>query len=291
MEFFLIKDLETISGIKSHTIRIWEKRFNLIIPLRTQTNIRYYTNENLKKLLNISILNRSGIKISKIAKLNDKELKEKVLMVSHKSLDTETLLENLILSTIELDELKFEDILTNLIVNNGIEDTFIKVLKPFFERIGILWQTGSIMPAQEHLISALVRQKLIVAIDSLRNHTLPDKKSFLLFLPEEELHELGLLLYQYILKKRGYPVIYLGQSVPLEDLIKIIKIKSVDCFLTSMNLSMLTKTTPALIRLFTNELKEKSLYLAVSNENKEKKKLPKNIIPFSSTLELIDNFL
>jgi len=164
---YSIRDLEQLTGIKAHTLRIWEKRYGVVIPKRTPTNIRYYTDEDLKKLLNISILNRHGFKISNIANLENEDLGKKIISITNKSFDSDSNIENLIISMIELDEGKFEKILTTLIINLGFEDAFIKVLMPFFEKIGVLWQIGTINPAQEHFITNLIRQKIIVAIDGL----------------------------------------------------------------------------------------------------------------------------
>ncbi len=230
---YSIKDLEQLTGIKAHTLRIWEKRYGLVIPKRTNTNIRYYSDQNLKKLLNVAILNRHGLKISKIAKLENEELNEKIISVTSKLNDTASQIESLVIAMIELDENMFEKILTTSIINHGFEDTFLKILFPFFEKIGILWQIGTINPGQEHFISNLVRQKMIVAIDGLVMPTnMPGQKSFVLFLPEDELHEIGLLFYSYMLQKLGHQVIYLGQMLPFDDLKAIVKSQNPDALLT-----------------------------------------------------------
>ncbi|MFP4366063.1 MAG: MerR family transcriptional regulator [Bacteroidales bacterium] len=233
MARYSIKDLEELSGIKAHTIRIWEKRYGIIMPERTDTNIRLYSDEDLKKLLNVSILNRYGLKISHLAKLSQDDLKEKVIHISRDTSDASVQIENLIISMLELDEWKFDKILSGSIIRMGFEDTLVKVMHPFFEKIGLLWQTGSINPAQEHFVSNLLRQKLIVAIDGQEPVTREDQDTFILFLHENELHELGLLFYSYLLKKKGMKVIYLGQAVPFEDLKKITHIQNARYFLTS----------------------------------------------------------
>jgi len=184
MATYSIRDLEKISGIKAHTIRIWEKRYEIIQPSRTPTNIRFYSDNDLRKLLNISFLSRNGLKISKIANLGNDEIGEKVLLFTQKANHTENTIESLIISMIELDENKFERILSNIIIKLGFEETFTNILHPFFEKIGILWQAGTIIPAHEHFISGLVRQKLIVAIDGLRDKPIIKNSQFLLFLPE-----------------------------------------------------------------------------------------------------------
>ncbi len=233
MSSYSIKDLEKLSGIKAHTIRIWEKRYGIVNPARTNTNIRLYSDKDLKKLLNISILNRHGLKISHLAKLTHNELIEKVIHISRETSDLGTQIENLIISMLELDEWKFDKILSDSIMKIGFEETLVHLIHPFFEKIGLLWQTGSINPAQEHFVSNLLRQKLIVAIDGQAPVKRDNPLTFILFLHENELHELGLLFYSYLLKKRGIKVIYLGQAVPFDDLYKISNIQETQYFLTS----------------------------------------------------------
>ena len=213
--------------------QIWEKRYNIVDPQRTNSNIRVYSDDDLKRLLNVAILNKNGLKISNIAKLSPKQLREKVSQISRHGSKDDAQIENLLVSMIELNDKQFEKILSNCILKIGFEETFIKVLSPLFNRIGILWQTNSISPAQEHFISNLVRQKLLVAIDGQYIPAIENPKKFLLFLPEGELHELGLLFAQYMIRKNGHQVVYLGQSVPLTDIIEISKIVEPDYLFTS----------------------------------------------------------
>jgi len=232
MGHYSIKDLEKLSGVKAHTIRIWEKRFKIIQPSRTETNFRYYNDEQLKKLLNISLLNNHGYKISNIAKLAECDICAEVEKLSVGERMYERQLEKLVVSMIELDEEKFEKQLSKLISQYGFEDAMLHIIYPFFDKIGILWQTGRVTPAQEHFVSNLVRQKLIVAIDGLKKKTVPHHKNFLLFLPEGELHEIGLLFCTYLLRKYGHKVIYLGQSLPLKDLAYVVRNRKPDYLLT-----------------------------------------------------------
>jgi len=229
---YSIKDLEKISGVKAHTIRIWEKRFNIIQPSRTDTNFRYYDDEQLKKLLNISLLNNYGYKISSIAKLCDKDICKEVEKVALSGKNYDAQIEKLVIAMIEMDEDGFESQLTEFIARDGFEDAIHNVVYPFFDKIGVLWQTGSVSPAQEHFVSNIVRQKLISAIDGLKKERLENFKTFLLFLPEGELHEMGLLFSAYLLKKYGHRVIYLGQSLPLADLKHVVKTRKPDILLT-----------------------------------------------------------
>lgn len=219
MAVYSIKELENLSGIKAHTIRIWEKRYNLIEPHRTITNIRYYTDQELKKILNVAVLNRHGIKISNIARLSEKELKEEILRVSVSYPSMENAIDSMIISMIDLDEIKFLSTLNKAISKHGFTDAFLNVVYPFLDKIGVLWLAGDVNPAQEHFVSNLVRQKIISAIDGFSHVFNPNAEKFLLFLPEGEWHEIGLLFSLYLLKEKGHDVIYLGQSVPYSDIL------------------------------------------------------------------------
>lgn len=232
---YSIKDLERLSGIKAHTIRIWEKRYDLIFPKRTATNIRYYDSDDLKQVLNIAILNRNGIKISKIAKMSSSEIADKVLETSAADSSEEAQIETLLIAMIEFDDIRFEKVVTNCTIRMGFEETVIKVIYPFFKKVGLLWQLDSINPAQEHFISNIIRQKFIVAIDGLSGNYGPNAKTFLLFLQEGELHELGLLFYNYLILKAGHKVIYLGQSVPLDNVVTVASQFAVNYLVTSIH--------------------------------------------------------
>ncbi|MBT1708015.1 MerR family transcriptional regulator [Fulvivirgaceae bacterium PWU5] len=220
---YSIKELEKLSGIKAHTIRIWEKRHKIIAPARTTTNIRFYSDDDLKKLINVSLLNNNGIKISRIADMSIEEMNRKVLEISELHSDAAVHIDQLVLAMIGLEEEMFEKNLNTLILRYGFEKTISDIIYPFLEKIGILWQTQNITPAHEHFISNLIRQKIIVAIDGL---TLPVKgtRKALLYLPEGEMHELSLLFSNFLARKAGYRTYYLGQNVPYEDLVKIVEI-------------------------------------------------------------------
>ncbi len=217
MHAFTIKDLENLSGIKAHTIRIWEQRYSFLSPNRTDTNIRFYSNEELKILLNVALLNKYGYKISHIDKMSETDLTEKIMSLSSFEAQQERLLNDLINYTINLQLDEFEQIIDSYITNKGIEKTVTQIIFPYLERIGILWVTNHINPAQEHLVTNVVRQKLIIGIETATPHV-DLNLSLLLFLPEGEHHELGLLYMYYMLKIRGIKVIYLGSNVPLADI-------------------------------------------------------------------------
>ncbi len=224
MDSFTIKDLENISGIKAHTIRIWEQRYQFLKPNRTDTNIRFYSNEELKKVLNIALLNKYGFKISHIDKMNEAEVREKILSLTQLEAQQERIVNELIQCLVDLDLDKLENILDNYIHTRGIERTITQIIFPFMEKIGILWVTNHINPAQEHLVSNIIRQKLIVGIESVST-SLKVNKTILLFLPEGEYHELGMLFMYYLLKSRGVSTIYLGANVPLSDVEYLVNLK------------------------------------------------------------------
>ncbi|TSA43643.1 MAG: MerR family transcriptional regulator [Chitinophagaceae bacterium] len=227
MHSFTIKDLENLSGIKAHTIRIWEQRYSFLKPSRSDTNIRYYSNEELKKLLNIALLNKYGYKISHIDKMNEAELQEKLLTLTQTQAQQERLLNDLIQYMVDFDMEKFEILLDSCILAKGIERTVNQIIFPFLEKIGILWLTNHINPAQEHLVTNIIRQKLILGIEQI-NGVLQKNKTILLFLPEGEYHELGLLFMNFLLKSRGVKTIYLGASVPIADMVQLVKQKKPD---------------------------------------------------------------
>src|ERR1700759_951662 len=213
MNVFTIKALENLSGIKAHTIRIWEQRYNFLKPSRTDTNIRYYCNQELKTVLNISLLNKYGYKISHIDKMSEQELKSKLISLSDLEARQERLGNELIAHMIDLEIDAFERVLDHYVLTNGIDKAITQIVFQFLHRIGILWVTNHIHPAQEHLVSNIIRQKLVVGIEgavTLRQV----HRTILLFLPEGEHHELGLLYVHYLLRSHGARVLYLGADTP-----------------------------------------------------------------------------
>lgn len=237
MAIYSIKDLEKLCGIKAHTIRIWEQRYGIVKPERTSTNIRYYQDEDLKRLLNISLLNKNGLKISKIANMSEKEIAEKVAAISEVDFDHGTQLDALTISMIEMDEYKFDRIISTNIQQLGFEQTMLQVIYPFLDKLGVLWLTGSINPVQENFISCLIRQKIISAIDKEPVAMGDRVKKFLIYLPEGETQELSLLFMQYLLKARKNKVLYLGTSISINDLIDACTIHKPDFIFT-----MITET-------------------------------------------------
>jgi len=290
MAKYSIKELENLSGIKAHTLRIWEKRYNIITPHRTETNIRYYQDADLKQLLNIAILNRHGMKISEIAHLSKEQLNEKVINIAHETSSIESQIENLIIAMIDLDESKFDQVLSRFIMHEGFEKTVIKVIFPFFEKIGLLWQTGNINPAHEHFVSNLFRQKLMVAIDNL---VISDKqlaKKFILFLPEGEYHELGLLFYNYLIKRNGHLVYYLGSSVPFGDIIETSKIVRPDYLFTAMVSSLQGDSSTEFMKKLSQAFPFQSIFITGRYVKDHLQAVPSNVIKIAAPTDLI-NFL
>lgn len=285
MSTYSIKDIEKFTGIKAHTIRIWEKRYRVIDPERTDTNIRYYSDADLKKLLNISILNRNGFKISDIVWMGEDELSEKVLQVTQRIYDADTQLEGLVVAMIELDELKFDKLLSSSIIKFGFEQAVLQVIYPFFERVGLLWQVGSISPAQEHFMSNLIRQKLIVAIDGLAMGIANDSKTFLLFLPEGEWHEIGLLFSCYILRKRGYKVVYLGQSVPYDNLKEVVHLRNCNVLLTQFISAITNEGLQDYINRLSFDFPEMSIFMGGYQFLDRELDIPKNVSVYNDMTE------
>lgn len=220
--------------MKAHTIRIWEQRYNLISPQRTDTNIRFYTDEEVKRLLKIAALYHQGIKISKIASMSEEAINEFILNIELHTGNEHVALEKLTIAMIDLSEEHFLSVFNACIQERGFKNTMIQLIYPFLQKVGVMWQVGDVHPAQEHFISNLIRQKLIAAIDQLYKPKTKDDKKIILFLPEGELHELGLLFYSYLLQEMNYHVIYLGQSVPPEDLVNVAKKYNCQLFVTSV---------------------------------------------------------
>ncbi|MCK0131270.1 MerR family transcriptional regulator [Flavobacteriaceae bacterium F08102] len=216
---FSIKDLENLSGIKAHTIRIWEKRYQLLSPSRTNTNIRYYNLTNLQLLLNVTFLYNNGYKISKISELPPEEIKHKCREIISAQAKKNLFINDVKLAMLNFDQMAFEDAYQKLINTVEFREVFVAYFIPFLEEIGLLWHTDTITPAHEHFITALIKQKIMVQTERVQMlppiHT---NDQFVLFLPDHEIHELGLLYANYEIIKNGYPTIYLGQSIPINSL-------------------------------------------------------------------------
>ncbi|MEQ1586379.1 MAG: MerR family transcriptional regulator [Cyclobacteriaceae bacterium] len=284
---YSIKELEKLSGIKAHTIRIWEKRHHLVTPQRTQTNIRYYSDEDLKKIINVSVLNNHGVKISKIVGLTNDQIYRQVNELSEANSSIEIYIDQLVLAMIDMEEEQFEKILSNLVLKFGFEKAVVEIVYPFLEKIGILWLTNNITPAQEHFISNLVRQKMIVAIDGLPLVPKSAQKA-LLFLPENELHELGLLFYHYITKKEGFRTYYLGQMVPHKDLKYVVEQHQPDLLITSLTSGPSPHAMQGYLARLSQDFTRATILVAGYALKKAKLDPLHNIITFDNAMALKD---
>lgn len=281
---YSIKELEKLSGIKAHTIRIWEKRHKLIDPSRTSTNIRFYSDDDLKKIINVSLLNNNGLKISRIAEMSQEEMNQRILEISEIKSDLSIQIDQLVVSMINMDEEAFEKILASLILRHGFEKTMTEIVYPFLEKIGILWQTQNITPAHEHFISNLIRQKIIVAIDGL---PIPPRSSrkIVLFLPEGELHELGLLFFHYVCRKSGLRTYYIGQNTPHDDLVKVISTHQPEMMLTSITSTSSVPVEEYFERL-SKDFPDVTIFASGYQVSRYKGMKVKNIQTFTNALEL-----
>ena len=287
MSYYSIKDIEQLSGIKAHTLRIWEQRYNFIKPKRTDTNIRYYDDEDLKLVLNIALLKDNGLKISRICEMKEEEVRHEVKVLMDKKLGFPEQIQGLTLAMLDLDEERFEKILSTNILQIGFERTMINLINPFFLKIGILWQTGSISPAQEHFISNLIRQKIIVAIDGQVNQAQYNKK-YILYLPENELHEITLLFSSYLIKSRNNKVIYLGQNVPHEDLVNIYLDHNPDFILTVLTSNPTQDQIQAHIYKLSESFKNSTILVSGHQVVGQGLDFPDNVFLLNKLQDLID---
>ncbi len=222
MDRYTIAELEKLTGIKTGTIRIWERRYRIIKPHRTDTNRRWYDDDDLIRIINISILYRHGVKISKIASMTGAEISREVALLTKVTTDTDTQLDSLVVSMTDFNEKSINENLMRSIISRGFEETFEKIVFPFMRRVGIMWQTGTVDIGAEHFMTNIFRKRLIVATDSLPDTDRSDKKRVLLYLPESELHEMGLLFFAFIVKKEGHDILYLGQSTPFNAMTNVV---------------------------------------------------------------------
>lgn len=288
---YSIADLENLTGIKAHTIRIWEKRYNVIEPSRTATNIRYYSNDDMRKLINISALMKAGMKISKISKLSSEELNEEINKRISSGMEEDVVAESyisqLINAGLDFNEASFDKLFSSSILRYGINDAYVKILIPVLVRIGLLWTTEKLNAAQEHFISNMIKQKLYSAIDALPPATNAESP-IVLFLPDFEDHEIGLLMANYILRQSGRKVIYLGQKVPLVN----IKDTVIECK-PSQLLFFLIQTRPNdFLQNYINQLSDqfKNLLIFVTGNKQliENISLPSNIQFISNPEDLAE---
>ena len=291
---FSIKDLENLSGIKAHTIRIWEKRYQIFTPERTQTNIRFYTLEELQKLLNVSFLNNYGYKISRVAELSDLELNKLVKQVYSEKTNTVFAINVLKIAMINFDTLLFNETHLELAKTKSFESIFLDIYIPFLNEIGMLWQTSSIKPIHEHFISYLILQKLIenTCAIQLKTQLIDEDKVFVLFLPENEVHEMSLMFTNYQLIRKGYRTIYLGSSVPFGDLLEISKFYDDINFISHFTVMPYSDEVDPYVKKFEKEIlnvKSSKLYVS-GNQTQYLTPNNTNIFRFNLPEDLVNTF-
>ncbi|HVN56828.1 MAG TPA: MerR family transcriptional regulator [Bacteroidales bacterium] len=227
LNVYSIKDLENFSGIKAHTIRIWEKRYSILEPDRTDSNIRMYSESELKKILNVAFLNRNGLKISKIAALDDDQLTGKVMAVSSRNdePDQEFQPGKLLMSALRFNEEQFTDALMPFISRFGVEQAYINYLSPLLLKAGILWQTGSLTRSQEQFINHTIKKIILVEDSLLKCHNGKSQEIIAMINTSDNLTDNNFLFYKYAMKKRGYSVIFTGGALPATEIIEIHRIK------------------------------------------------------------------
>ncbi|WP_298497327.1 MerR family transcriptional regulator [uncultured Algibacter sp.] len=255
---FSIKDLENLTGIKAHTIRIWEKRYNLLSPDRSDTNIRNYSLTSFQKLLNISYLNNNGLKISKIADLDEDQIPIKVREIASRAKVEDHAINALKMAMINFDQVLFYSTYNNLLENKSFSEIFYSVFLPLLNEIGLLWQTNTITPAHEHFLSVHMKQKILLNTERLQLlEPKPVSKTFVLFLPENEIHDIGLLFINYQLRSKGYHTIFLGESVPMESLTDLLDFFEEITFVSYFTVYPESKDIPEYINKFEELLLEK----------------------------------
>lgn len=292
---FSIKDLENLTGIKAHTIRIWEKRYNLLSPDRSDTNIRNYGITSFQKLLNISYLNNNGLKISKIASLKEEEIPIKVREIASRGKVEDHAINALKVSMINFDQVLFYNTYNNLLENKAFSDIFYSVFMPLLNDIGLLWQTNTISPAHEHFISVHIKQKILLNIEKLQSlEPKPDTKTYVLFLPDNEIHDIGLLYINYELRSKGFHTIFLGESVPMSSLTDLFnffeEIIFVSYFTVYPENENVTSYLENFSELLLKENRSQLLLLGQKLSNYDRNSLPKKISIFNSIENLVKEF-
>ncbi|WP_333878923.1 MerR family transcriptional regulator [Flavobacterium sp.] len=290
---FSIKDLENLSGIKAHTIRIWEKRYNILEPMRTETNIRMYDLSNLQKLLNITLLHNYGYKISKISKLPNEKIPQLVNeIVSEKSAKHHAI-SAFKMAMMNFDHALFFSTYNRLLSEKSFREVFYEIFIPLMEEIGLLWQTDTITPAHEHFISYLIKQKILINTEKFQiQEPTRDDRIFVLYLPMNEIHELGLMYLNYEILSLGFKTIYLGESVPVDNLKDLKRHFNNITYVCYMTVEPNVGEVNSYIKTIHDQILEESSELFLigrMTENIDPKQLSHKIIKFHSIKELINS--
>jgi DNA-binding transcriptional MerR regulator len=290
---FGIRDLENLSGIKAHTIRIWEKRYGLLNPERTETNIRTYSLQSLQKLLNVTLLYNNGYKISKIAKIPEQQINQRVREIVAQSSVKSHAINAFKLSMINFDQSLFQKTYSGLLAEKSFREIFWEVFMPLLHELGLLWQSETIGPAHEHFVTHLIKQKIYTSTEKLQAlEPTREDKVFVLYLPENEIHEIGLLFVNYELVLRGYKTIFLGQTIPLENLVDLQKYYDDLFFLSYFTVIPTKDNLDKYLESFQEYLgKENSANLWIlgrQTEHLSEKQLPETIRAFHSIEQLLN---
>ena len=294
---FSIKNLENISGIKAHTIRIWEKRYKLLSPERTDTNIRKYSLESLRKLLNINLLYKNGFKISKIANLEPEKISPIVREITLENNTENISINALKLAMVNFDVVMFDNKYKILVENYGFEYVFFKIFVPLMAELGILWQTGAICPSHEHFVTSLIKQKIHVQTEKIQNKKSVEKSSpkFVVFLPENEIHELSALYLNYLVLSKGFQTIFLGQSIPIKSLKTLLSQNQVLHFITYITVQPSRSNISNYIKLFYENIltgkKNKLSIFGPQAKFLESQQLPENVFVFKNHETFVEQFL
>jgi len=285
MTFYSIKDMEHLSGIKAHTIRIWEKRYGLLDPDRSDTNIRSYSDKDVRRILNVAMLVKNGYKISAVALFDEQRLQLEVIRINRNSTEPDKNIDQLLFLTVNLDTFGFETLMNLIISQNGFKKTIEQVVFPFFERIGILWQTGSIFTAHEHFVSNLIRNRLIREIGNFESNE--SAKSVLFFLRNDEWHELGLLYFNYLAAEAGLRCVYLGQSLPFEDLSNLLNAQKYDFVCTSFIQAIEKAELEQYLANLSFVFNQNKILIAGRQIGLNKPKLPSNMVVVKNSNDFI----
>lgn len=285
--------MEKFSGVKAHTIRIWEQRYQLLTPKRTETNIRYYDEDQLKYLLNVTLLVENGFRISQICAMTEEEFNKELKIVASQGIKSREdshlkgSINELVLSMLELDESRFEKILSSSLLKRSFEETVIKLIYPFLNRIGVMWRIGEVSTAQEHFIYQLIRQKIIVAIDGLIERKRTGEK-YLLFLPKSEFSDLLILLFTYVLKSRGKQCIYLGADIPFKDLQQVTQITDPDVLFTFVKAPASKIDTQAYIYELSEKFEDRQILISGNPYFMDELEYPSNVLLILEVEDLIE---
>ena len=265
---------------------MWEKRYGLLSPQRTETNIRYYLDQDVKMLLNAALLNRHGYKISRIACMSQRQMHEAVLEITEKEPDSDLQSDTLTLSMLELDEEKFDATIRLRIEEHGFKATMMDVVFPFLNRLNVLWMTGSVMPVQENYIAGLIKQKIYVAIDNLPHPTHP-RGTFIVYLPEGEEHELSTLFIHFLLRDAKFKVINLGRNISLDDLIQASEIHQPDYIFTLINEGNFRESVKDYLNRLSLHARNSTILVSGIQISRQQIKSRKNWITFDGLDEIL----